>query len=184
MSNFVNARGLTLIELLISVTLLGIVLAIGIPSFSSLIDSNRLTTTTNDWISTLQYARSEAVRSREQVNVTAISDDIGNGFTVWLDSNGNSKFDSGEELRVLAVEFPDMGITAKEGDAAVTKLNFSFNAVGEASIGDALTLSICDAREGNFGRQVELFVSGAFRLTKNIACNIDEEASAGEEDDA
>ncbi|HYN77498.1 MAG TPA: GspH/FimT family pseudopilin, partial [Lamprocystis sp. (in: g-proteobacteria)] len=67
--------GFTLIELMFTVGLLSILLAIGIPSFSSLIASTKLTNTTNTLIGHLQYARSEAVkRGRGRVAVGPYDD--------------------------------------------------------------------------------------------------------------
>ncbi|MCO1334828.1 GspH/FimT family pseudopilin [Microbulbifer sp. OS29] len=182
MKNIEYARGLTLIELMIAIALLGIIIAIGVPSFSSLIDSNRLATTTNDWIATLQYARSEAVRSRKVVTLSALDDDISNGIRVWVDT-GNNSFDADEELRVLEIDFADVALTAQQGDTFVSDVDFSFNAVGETSVGDTLTLNLCDSREGDVGRQIELFESGIVRLTPNIACNVAEDPAAVVEGD-
>ena len=62
-------RGLNLLELMITIAILGVVLAIGVPSYSHMTISNRLTTDTNDLVASLQYARSEAITRGENVTV-------------------------------------------------------------------------------------------------------------------
>lgn len=55
-----RSRGFTLIELLVVIVLSAILLAIGIPSFSDYITTNRLKAVNAQLITDLQYARSEA----------------------------------------------------------------------------------------------------------------------------
>lgn len=62
-------NGFTLIELLVLMAVLGVVAAIAVPSFSSLIQSSQLTTTSNDLVGALNIARSEAVRLAQPVSL-------------------------------------------------------------------------------------------------------------------
>jgi len=55
-------RGFTLLELLIVVAIVIVVAAIGVPSLVPFIQNGRITTVTNDMISALHVARSEAIR--------------------------------------------------------------------------------------------------------------------------
>ena len=57
-----SIRGFTLIELVMSIAIVGILLTVGIPSFIALITNNRIVTQTNDFVSDLAHARAEAVR--------------------------------------------------------------------------------------------------------------------------
>lgn len=63
--------GFTIIELMVAITVLAVLLGIGVPSFQATIQGNRISTTTNDLVAALQYARSEAIR--RGVNVTLCS---------------------------------------------------------------------------------------------------------------
>jgi type II secretion system protein H len=56
-----SVQGFSLIELLIVLILIGIFAAIAMPNFQQLIASNRVQSATDELISQLQYARSEAV---------------------------------------------------------------------------------------------------------------------------
>lgn len=64
-------RGLTILEVMLSIGLLGVVLAIGIPSYAHVTISNRLTSDTNDLVASMQFARSEAITRGEAVTVCA-----------------------------------------------------------------------------------------------------------------
>ncbi|PKM34904.1 MAG: general secretion pathway protein GspH, partial [Gammaproteobacteria bacterium HGW-Gammaproteobacteria-10] len=52
--------GFTLIELMMTIAIGAIILTLGIPSFMETIRSNRLTTRTNELLTSLNLARSEA----------------------------------------------------------------------------------------------------------------------------
>ncbi len=64
-----SQRGLTILEIMIAVAVLGILLAVGIPSYAHVTISNRLTSDTNDLVGSLQFARSEAITRGETVTV-------------------------------------------------------------------------------------------------------------------
>jgi len=61
--------GLTLVELLVTIVVLGILLGIGVPSFQSMLAQNRATSVANDLQSTLQFARSTAIAQARPVIV-------------------------------------------------------------------------------------------------------------------
>lgn len=64
-----SQSGITLLEALIAIAILAIVLALGVPSFRSLIESNQVRATTNSLSSAFQLARSEAIKTRSIVSV-------------------------------------------------------------------------------------------------------------------
>ncbi len=66
--------GFTLIELMVTVSVLAILLGIGVPSFRAMIEGNRITTVANDLVSGLQFARSEAVKRGANVTLCSTND--------------------------------------------------------------------------------------------------------------
>ncbi|MCG7952914.1 MAG: GspH/FimT family pseudopilin [Candidatus Thiodiazotropha endolucinida] len=103
----INHQGLTLLELLVAVVIAAILFGVGIPSFFNLIANNRLTVATNELVTSMHYARSEAVTREIPVSVCASEDgqscsgstDWGSGWIVFTDINGtNGMLDADDEL--------------------------------------------------------------------------------------
>lgn len=69
-----GASGFSLIELMITIAVLAILVALAAPSFTAMINANRITGQTNELISSLQLARMEAVRRNEAVRVCRTTD--------------------------------------------------------------------------------------------------------------
>jgi len=80
-----HAAGFTLVELMVTIVVLAILLAIGIPSFASLIASNRLTSATNELIASLQAARTEALRRNARVTVCPAAPNANACSGAWRD---------------------------------------------------------------------------------------------------
>lgn len=78
-------QGFTLIELMVTVSIAAILLGIAIPSFTSTITSNRLTTNANELVSALNLARSEAVKRGQHVVVKKTGTNWENGWQVFVD---------------------------------------------------------------------------------------------------
>jgi type IV fimbrial biogenesis protein FimT len=66
-----NHNGFTLLELIVTISIAGILMALAIPSFSDMIRGSRLTTTINELVGSLNLARSEAVKRGTTVIVKA-----------------------------------------------------------------------------------------------------------------
>lgn len=59
--------GVTLIELLIGITIVGVVLALGLPTMSTYIQNNKISSVVGNYYGGLQTARAEAIRSNDPV---------------------------------------------------------------------------------------------------------------------
>lgn len=67
-----RVRGFTIVELMISLTLLGILLAIALPTFGAFIRDSQIRTAASAMENGLQLARAEAVRRNQQVQFTLL----------------------------------------------------------------------------------------------------------------
>ncbi|MEI7840358.1 MAG: GspH/FimT family pseudopilin, partial [Methylococcaceae bacterium] len=86
-----------MIELMVTIAIMAIMVAIGFPSFQAMIASSRLTSTTNAMVSTLQMARMEALKQHQTVIIKPkddVTDGWANGWSVFVDLNGNTKQDA------------------------------------------------------------------------------------------
>lgn len=85
-------QGFTLIELMIGIGVMGILLAIAIPSFSQMMLNNRSQAQGEELVAALNYTRSEAVKRGKRVSICASNGaggcgtDWTNGFLVFVDT--------------------------------------------------------------------------------------------------
>lgn len=103
--------GATLIELVVTIGIAGIITTQVIPEFSRLVQSNHLTTETNRMISALALARSEAIKRGVRVTLCGSTNGTGcdargsyeRGWTVFEDRDNNAQI--GEDEAIIAT-FP------------------------------------------------------------------------------
>lgn len=135
-------RAFTLIELLITVTIVGIFAAIAVPGFTQFINNNRTQSLNNEMLSLLQYARSTAV---EQRLLMKVCQEVG-GWTV--------RKNSCEEDIQRSLELPpNIDINSNQ-----TELSFRYNGTGSAA-----TLYTCRANEFTNGFTIDVRSSGSVR---------------------
>ena len=134
-------RGFTLIELLVTITVLVILSSIAATSYSTSVNNNRLYASQNEFVAYLALARSEAARRGVPVVLSAAAPISGNafggGWTVWVDSNGNGSFDTGEPLLRSHEALPS---TILIGDGTTTSI--TFNPTGFLAAG-AVDIKLC-----------------------------------------
>lgn len=103
-----NQTGFTLYELLTTMTIIGVVLAIGVPNMASFRQSSRITSTANDLHSSFHLARSEAARAKTSITICASADsmaaiptcggELEAGWIVFEDRDGDIVVDAGEPI--------------------------------------------------------------------------------------
>jgi type IV fimbrial biogenesis protein FimT len=133
---------MTLIELIIVMILVGILVAIGVPSYRSVTNSSRISAESNQLLGDLQYARAEAVREGEPVTVcvssTGTSCDAANstwqeGWIIFTDINNDQTVDAGDA--VLRTQRAFSGSDTFTSPA--NKYSVTFTREGFASVGGA-----------------------------------------------
>ena len=75
-------KGFTLVELMVTIAVAAILLAIAIPSFQSTSRNNAVRATTNDLISTINLARQQSLSMRTQVEVAPAAGGWDDGWSI------------------------------------------------------------------------------------------------------
>lgn len=108
MNKTYKTSGFTLLELLITIAIAGLLVAIAAPNLSDILDDNVTTTQTNHFATAINVARSEAVKRNERVvickragNACDDSADWQDGWIVFVDLNGDNIVDAGEEISFI-----------------------------------------------------------------------------------
>lgn len=104
-------NGFTLIELVATLVIAGILVALAAPRFSDLVLGDRLTSQANELVLDLNIARSEAIKRGEAVTVckqdpaqtaakcnTVTGATWSGGWVTFMDSNGDSQVSAGEKI--------------------------------------------------------------------------------------
>jgi len=164
-------RGFTLLELLVTIAIVIILTTIGIPSFMGLIRDNNITATANDFLTALNYARSEAVTRNTDVIVkskSATNKDWSIGWDIFVDSNSNDIVDAGELLKTH--EALASGYTLKSNATNLaTQLVFKSTGLRDTVIGG--TFFLCKDNDASTARAIIINSVGRARVDDGAACS-------------
>ncbi|WP_444929598.1 GspH/FimT family protein [Microbulbifer sp. SSSA002] len=159
-------RGLTLLELLISLSILSVLLLIGLPSFTQIIEKTQLELTADKLFTAVQLTRNTAIEKNQRVTMR----NFGSwelGWEIFIDTDNDGTRDDNDYLIVSADKLDRVQVLAN----SPVKDYISFIATGESrntgSPQGALqmgSLYICPLNEDLEGLALILFHSGRMRI--------------------
>jgi type IV fimbrial biogenesis protein FimT len=100
------AVGFTLLELLVTLAIAGILLTLGVPSFASFIQGQRLKSAASELSYALLFARSEAIKRNADVTVSPNSGGWQNGWTVTTAGATSNLLNHGNAYASLTISGP------------------------------------------------------------------------------
>jgi len=165
-------QGFTIIELMITVVVLGVLLSLALPSFQQLMNNNRIVSETNGLVSDLALARSEALKRGGTTLITVCARandtsctgtvDWGKGHLVFVESNATGtvgSVDTGETVIRSSAVSEGMTIVA----AGFSTAGYvAYNSTGAITSTTPGTITIC--RSGYAGRIVSVTTTGRVSL--------------------
>lgn len=153
-------KGFTLVELIVTLVIVGIILTAGIPGLQSLLGNVSLNSNADKLVNSLAYARGEAVARVENVSVTTTA----SGWIVYIDTNTNCTRDTAvaavgatpavaeeETLRVVDISADNVTVTPK---------CVAFNRLGENRSGAVDTFTVDSLTAAASAATVRVSVTG------------------------
>ncbi len=167
----IRSRGMTLIELMTALAVLGILLALATPSFRTFTSNARTTATTNDLVTALNLARSEALR-RSAVAIVCPSNDQAtclnsndwtSGWIVFADRNGNGTVDADELVQTW------QGSAGMSVAADANRVAFNVMGMREPMTGSIQITVTAPGCKGDSRGLTEILPAGTIQSSK-VAC--------------
>ncbi|GAA4499360.1 GspH/FimT family pseudopilin [Pseudaeromonas paramecii] len=157
-----SCTGFTLIELLVAVAILAIVAMIGVPSFQSFMEKQRVMERRDALLGGLSLARETALNQLQPVVLCPSNDGSScgsswaNGWLAFIDSDRDGALDNGEDI--IAVQQQDASISVSQSGASST-VTFQPNGFVTSS-----TFSFCSATVSTSNRRVGISSVGNLTL--------------------
>jgi type II secretion system protein H len=145
-------KGFTLLELMITLAIVGIVAAIAVPSMTSLVNNSKAERITGLFKQDLQFARSYAISRGEVVRMTAID----GGWQIVAETTGDT-------LKTRDILDDTITLTSTNGLNSV-----AFTATGQIESTDTITIRTSGCT-GNEDKSFSLLRSGQIAETE-LAC--------------
>lgn len=166
-------NGFTLIELMITIAIAGILLAVAAPSFRDLLLNNRIATQTNELISDLALARSEAAKRGVRVTVCTSSDGAtctntswGDGRIVFVDASPFGAVGTGDTILRVREKLASNNTLTSSAFTNTNYIQYFSSGIADSSG----SFKLCDSRTGAHGNSISISNTGRASTTKLVTC--------------
>ena len=177
------APGFTLLEMLITLAVVGILLGLAVPNFSEMIRNTRLTSSANDLLRATQVARSEAVKRQLPVVVCATADSAAavpacsygefRDWIVFVDTDGDMAVDAGEMVLERHGAVHELVTVRNDNDGLISYAATGFVSAPPTPKARSGNIVFCDQRgnqqigTNSTARAITVSPTGRTRVTKN-----------------
>jgi type IV fimbrial biogenesis protein FimT len=192
------ARGFTVIELMLSLVVLAIIVALGAPALNNFVIQSRMTSQINELLADVSYARNEAATRGVRIGFCASANatsaaatcssavsDWANGRIVFVDVDGDGSRNTGSGsteilLKSSAALTGSSTMTVTWSGSGAAPASFQFRpyggmatansaVIGTSTITTNVTYKICPSTSGKEGRQLSIGMTGRPTITR-VGC--------------
>jgi len=164
-------NGFTVIELMVTVAVAAILVAIAVPAFNSFVLNDRDISQFNSLVASFNYARSEAIKQNLRIGVAVCPSSNGNTCSGtaawsggWIVLNQDPRLAGTPQAVIQAVPALAGGNTVTATLSGANGIVFQYN--GGLASSQALAIKICDPRGSAFAREVEVNATGKVAATQ------------------
>ncbi len=163
-------NGFSLMEMLMTMSLIGILTMVAIPSVNGILKNERLTTQINSLLAHLQFARSEALLRHKQVVVCASKDaatcsgNWSDGWIVFFDNDESADVSDGDALLQAHAKLSGDNVMNNTGGTTIIYDSRGFTP------NSASTFSVCDDRGASKGKSITISTTGRVRSGGDVTC--------------
>ena len=169
-----GSRGVTVMELLITISIIAITLSLAIPGYSSLLHKNDIRAASDLLQTTLNVARIEAVKRRQAIRVCPSADsatcrddgDWSGGWLVFEDVNTNGEPDAPELVQMI--DSLEHGVAIEVSANIGEYLQFEPTGIASGNAGFGGEFRICHENSNAYSRLLGVSAAGQVRLKQRL----------------
>lgn len=171
-----SQKGFTVIELMIVLTVAAVLLAVGLPSFETMIKRNRISTEVNRVVGNLNYARSEAVAQGQTITLatkSATNNDWSQGWQIFVDSTpaaGGSAFDAANDTLLKDIDGSPGSLTVNSNAQGSPYISFRSNGMLNEG-GASVIIAVCDEDGTEQGSSITVNLVGRVSVAETATCS-------------
>jgi type IV fimbrial biogenesis protein FimT len=157
------AAGFTIIELMVSVSVAAILAAIAVPAFRTFLQNDRLLTEQSSLVTSIDIARSEAIKQDASISICASSDQATCNGAAWAQGWIIVPTAGGNPVQVSGSLSGGNTIREQSGFTTIT-----FLSSGLTTLGANAQFTLCDNRGANQARYTQVSVTGRVASSANL----------------
>jgi len=169
------AQGMSLIEVMLSITVLAVLVGMATPAATTIVQNSRIRGQASDLLANLAIARAEAAKRGARVtlcpsntwnqaspacNTGTLGTAWEQGYIIFVDTNQNGAVDAGETLLAVNETLAGNNTLTSNGLTNAPVNVLQFRPSGAANIPANGTFKLCDSRSGLFGRTITVSPTG------------------------
>lgn len=169
MITFKKQQGFSLIELMVTIAIAGVLASIGMPSLQTTLQDNKMTALHNELLAALSFTRNTAVTQgssatlcKANVSANACAENNAswkNGWIIFPDRNNDGVIDAGEEILTIKNDLPkNITVSYSRNSSRIT-----YGAQGY-TVGFNGNFMFCDKRGDSAKKGMVISNNGRVRL--------------------